>query len=58
MKVLAIYAINEHIANLHFEAEQARIARRGAPRPSILRRLAGAVRSTARLNPVTAPALA
>ena len=46
MKVLAIYAVNEHINQLMVDAQQARIARAAAPvRPSLIRRLAGATRA-------------
>ena len=53
MKVLAIYAVNEHINQLMVDAQQARIARAAAPaRPSLVRRLAGAARATfVRLTP-------
>ena len=46
MKVLAIYAVNEHINQLMVDAHQARIARAASPaRPSLVRRLTGAARS-------------
>ena len=53
MKVLAIYAVNEHINQLMVDAHQARIARAAAPvRPSLVRRLAGSARAAfVRLTP-------
>jgi hypothetical protein len=58
MKVLAIYAINEHIADLMFEAEQARLARRTPSRPSLLSRASAAARLlVTRLAPSASPAL-
>jgi hypothetical protein len=59
MRVLAIYAINEHIAELMLEAEQSRLARQATARPSIVRRLADAVRAAAsRRSPGASPAAA
>lgn len=54
MNVLAIYAVNEHINQLLIDADRARIARQVARRPSVVSRLAGAVRSA--LTAVTRPA--
>lgn len=52
MKVLAIYAINEHIAELMIEAERARLAREAHRGPSLLARTAESLRATiARLAP-------
>jgi hypothetical protein len=44
MNVLAIYAVNQHLADLHEEARRARLAH-AAERPSLFSRLANAVRS-------------
>ena len=53
MKVLAIYAVNEHINQLMVDAHHARIARAAAPvRPSLVRRVARAARAAfVRLSP-------
>jgi N-formylglutamate amidohydrolase len=45
MKVLAIYAVNEHINQLMVDAQQARMARDVNRGPSLLRRVAGAARA-------------
>ena len=46
MKVLAIYAVNEHINQLMVDAYQARMAREARPGgPSLLRRVANAARA-------------
>ena len=45
MKVLAIYAVNEHINQLMADAHQARMAKAASSRPSLVRRAAGAVRA-------------
>jgi hypothetical protein len=59
MKVLAIYAINQHIADLMAEADNARLARQVERKPSAIRRVLAAIRSAAaRPAPDTAPALA
>ncbi len=59
MKVLAIYAINQHLAELVEESRQYRLAReaRGA-RPSRLRRTIAAIRSAVARPATDAPALA
>ena len=44
MNVLAIYAVNQHLADLHEEARRARLART-VERPSLVSRLVNAVRS-------------
>jgi hypothetical protein len=44
MNVLAIYAVNQHLADLHEEARQARLVD-SVKRPSIVRRALAAVRS-------------
>ena len=44
MNVLAIYAVNQHLSDLHEEARQARLVAADS-RPSILRRILAAVRS-------------
>ena len=46
MKVLAIYAVNEHINQLMIDAQQARMAKAASSRPSMLRRFAGKARAT------------
>ena len=52
MKVLAIYAVNEHINQLLADAQHARMAREASSRPSLVRRAAGAVRAAfVRLTP-------
>ena len=54
MKVLAIYAINEHIAELMIEAEQNRLARQLDRGPSRLARALDALRAAAsRLAPAS-----
>jgi hypothetical protein len=59
MKVLAIYAINQHIADLMAEAHHARLAAQVERKPSAIRRFATAVRAAvARTTPDTTPALA
>ena len=47
MNILAIYAVNEHIASLHEEARRNRLASqaKGPARPSLLRRSLVAARS-------------
>jgi hypothetical protein len=47
MHVLAIYAINEHLASLHEEARRNRLAKeaKGASGPSLLRRTVLALRA-------------
>jgi hypothetical protein len=47
MKVLAIYAINEHLAGLMIEAQEARLAKLNRQQPSTARRLSDALRSAA-----------
>ena len=44
MNVLAIYAVNQHLADLHEEARQARLID-AVKRPSVVRRALAAVRS-------------
>jgi hypothetical protein len=44
MNVLAIYAVNQHLADLHEEARQSRLVAADS-RPSLLRRTLAAVRS-------------
>ena len=44
MNVFAIYAVNQHLADLHEEARQARLVN-SVERPSVVRRLVAAVRS-------------
>ena len=52
MKVLAIYAVNEHINQLMADAYQARMAREVSRRPSLVRRVASAARAAfVRLTP-------
>ena len=59
MKVLAIYAVNEHINQLMIDAQRARMAREANPRPSLVRRAASAARAAfARRSPQTAGAAA
>ncbi len=63
MNALAAYAINEHLAQLTIEAQQARLAReaRGNGGPSPTRRDWNAIRSVAarlRASTDTAPTLA
>lgn len=45
MNVLAIYAVNQHLADLNEEARMARLARAADPKPSTLRRIVATVRS-------------
>jgi len=55
MKVLAIYAVNEHINQLLADAQQARMAAAVSSRPSLVRRAAGAARAAfVRLTPAAA----
>jgi hypothetical protein len=59
MKVLAIYAVNDHMNQLLLDARQARLAREAHARPSLLSRIAGAARSAVvRLTPEATPAAA
>jgi uncharacterized membrane protein len=44
MNVLAIYAVNQHISDLHEEARQARLVA-ALDRPSLVSRIIAAVRS-------------
>jgi hypothetical protein len=45
MNILAVYAINQHLADLQFEADQARLARQVSRKPSALRRAVASIRS-------------
>jgi hypothetical protein len=59
MKVLAMYAIDQHIADLMAEAHNARLAAQVERKPSAIRRVLAAIRSAAaRLTPDATPALA
>jgi hypothetical protein len=52
MKVLAIYAVNEHINQLMIDAQQARMAKAANTGPSLVRRIARAARAAfVRLTP-------
>ena len=44
MNVLAIYAVNQHLADLHEEARQARLVE-SVNRPSLVRRMLAALRT-------------
>ena len=45
MKILAIYAINQHLADLYLEADRERLARQVPKGPSAFSRAVAAVRS-------------
>jgi hypothetical protein len=45
MKILAIYAINQHLADLYREAEHERLLRQLPRKPSALRRAVASIRS-------------
>ena len=45
MKILAIYAINQHLADLYLEAEHERLLRQLPRKPSALRRAVASIRS-------------
>ncbi len=45
MKILAIYAINQHLADLYAQADRERLARQVPKGPSALSRALAAVRS-------------
>ncbi len=59
MKVLAIYAINQHLAELVEESRQYRLAKEArGDRPSMFRRALTAIRSAIARPASDAPALA
>jgi uncharacterized protein with von Willebrand factor type A (vWA) domain len=62
MSVIAIYAINQHLADLRAEADNERLARLAARperKPSAIRRVLAAIRSAVgRSTPDATPALA
>lgn len=55
MNVLAIYAVNEHLADLMAEADAERMVRNAKPQPSIIRRIVASLFAS-RGTAATAPA--
>jgi hypothetical protein len=57
MNVLAIYAVNQHLADLHEEARQARLVE-SVQRPSLVRRILAAIRNALGAASATSPTAA